>query len=57
MPDEIDCELVQLAHAYFQEHVPDNAVRHLCVCLRPYPCPVRAWAIAYLVTAGRLVLA
>ncbi|MGH3713728.1 MAG: hypothetical protein ACRDT4_09755 [Micromonosporaceae bacterium] len=55
MPD-LDPELVQLAHTYFQQHVLDESVRHLCVYLRPYPCPNRTWAIGYLVTAGRLVL-
>lgn len=54
---EIDSELVALAHTYFQDHIPDNAARELCVCLRPYPCANRIWAIDYLVRSGRLVLA
>ncbi len=54
---EIDPELVALAHAYFQQHVPNQTASGLCVCLRPYPCSNRTWAIAYLVRAGRLVLA
>jgi len=49
MPDEPD--------AYFQQHVPNQTASGLCVCLRPYPCSNRTWAIAYLVRAGRLVLA
>lgn len=54
---EIDPELVSLAHMCFQEHMPDAAAPELCVCLRAHPCPLRSWAIGYLVRAGRLILA